>query len=117
MLNDNNNNNKSLRSTTAILHLLRARWEILFSLGYLPTSIYLYIPTLHTYHYNNPKNGVQIQNTLNGQSKAINKMGWRAGTRQKKGSKWISLSLSLSLFTNCGNEAERFLIYIHYLGR
>lgn len=47
MINDNNNNNKSLRSTTAILHLLRARWEILFSLGYLPPSIYTYIiPTL-----------------------------------------------------------------------
>lgn len=46
MINDNNNNNKSLRSTTAILHLLRARWEILFSLGYLPTYIHL---SIHTY--------------------------------------------------------------------
>lgn len=46
--NNNNNNNKSLRSTTAILHLLRARWEILFSLGYLPTSIYLYIHIVTT---------------------------------------------------------------------
>lgn len=39
MLNDDNNN-KSLRSTTAILHLLRARWEILsLSDTYLHLSI------------------------------------------------------------------------------
>lgn len=81
MINDNNNNNKSLRSTTAILHLLRARWEILFSLGYLPTSIYLYISFQRQQDI---KNGVQIQNTPNGQSKAI-KMGWRAGTKKKGG--------------------------------
>lgn len=51
MLNDDNNN-KSLRSTTAILHLLRARWEILFSFGYLPLSIYTYIIPRYLYNDN-----------------------------------------------------------------
>lgn len=42
-------------------------------------------------------------------------MGWRAGTK-KKGGVSGSLSLFLSLFTNSGNEAERFF-YIYTLPR
>lgn len=88
MINDNNNNPSVVRPQSYIS--LRARWEILFSLGYLPLSIYLYISFQQ--QQQDIKNGVQIQNTPNGQSKAT-KMGWRAETK-KRGSKWISLSLS-----------------------
>lgn len=73
MLNDDNNNNPSVvRPQSYISYALVGKF---FSLSdtYLPLSIYTYI---HTYlsNNNNPKNGVQIQNTPNGQSKAI-KMG------------------------------------------
>lgn len=75
MLNDDNNNNPSVvRPQSYISYALVGKF---FSLSdtYLSLSIY-------TYRYNNPKNGVQIQNTLNGQSNAI-RMGWRAGTKKK----------------------------------
>lgn len=63
MLNDDNNNNPSVvRPQSYISYALVGKF---FSLSdtYLPPSIYL---SIHTYLSNNPKNGVQIQNTLNG---------------------------------------------------
>lgn len=82
------------------------------------SDTYLHL-SIHTYRYNNNNNNKikKWGSDSKYPKRAIkcDKIGWRAGTREKKASKWISFSLSL--FTNCRNEAERFFIYIHYLGK
>lgn len=110
MLNDDNNNNPSVvRPQSYISYALVGKF---FSLSdtYLPPSIYLY---LHKVSLQQPK---KWGSDSKYPKRAIqsDKMSWRAGTREKKASKWISLSLSSPIVEM---KPRDFLLYIHYLGK
>lgn len=95
---------------------LRARWEILFSLGYLPLSIYLYIhytlgifPTTTRYKKWGPDSKYPKRAIESDEN------GLAGGNKTKKGGVSGSLSLSSPIMEM---KPRDFLLYtLYYLGR
>lgn len=117
MINDNNNNNKSLRSTTAILHTSTRSLGNSF-LSRIPTSIYLYIGTLYLGIFPSTTRYKKWGSDSKYPKRAIesDKNGL-AGGNQKKG-EGVDLSLSLSLSSPIVEMKPRDFLYIYLtLGR
>lgn len=100
MLNDDNNNNPSVvRPQSYISYALVGKF---FSLSDTYLHLSIQQPQKWGSDSKYPKRAIESD-----------KNGLAGGNKGKK--RGVSGSLSLSLFTNCGNEAERFFyIYIHY---